>query len=61
MKRDLSKSNKAQTQKHASMLFLELEKLFRSKGHSANRSTELAYEALDVLNSWYEDEVEGAE
>ena len=60
MKRDLSKSNQAQTQKCHSMLFLELEKLFRSKGHSENRSTELAYEALEVLNDWYEDEAEGA-
>ena len=61
MKRDLSKSEEAQALKRGAIAFLELEKLFRSKGHSENRATELAYDAWDVLNKWYDSEVEGKE
>ena len=42
-----------------SMLFIALENVFRSKGHDANKATELAYEAMDELESWYEEKMEG--
>lgn len=41
-----------------SALFIALENVFRSKGHDANKVTELAYEAMDELESWYEEKME---
>jgi hypothetical protein len=42
-------------------IFIELEKFFRSKGHSADEATALAHEAMDELESWYEEKMEGEE
>lgn len=41
-----------------SMLFIALENVFRSKGHDANKATELAYEAMNELESWYEEKMD---
>lgn len=44
-----------------SQIFVALERFFRSKGHDPEESTALAYEAIEELESWYEEKMEGEE
>ena len=47
--------------KPGTLIFIGLERFFRSKGHSAEEATELAWEAMNVFESWYEEKTEGDE
>lgn len=39
-------------------LFISLEKFFIRNGHNAVEAFELAYEAMDEFESWYEEKME---
>lgn len=60
MKKRLGTSGSVQ-QNQGQLLFIQLENFFRSKGHSATQATKLAHEAMDELESWYEEKLEEIE
>lgn len=59
MKKTLGATTSTKSKEHhGHLLFIQLENFFRSKGHSATQATELAHEAMDELESWYEEKLE---